>query len=92
MSFRISSSVRSPVPISLMPLLSSPRSVNCFMKIAPTPDGTNTKTASGDASRTRCRNGAKSGLRKGTRKLSTTCPPAAVKRVLKAFSASIPGP
>ena len=47
MSLRMSSSVTSPVPMSLMPLLSSPRSPNCFMNGAPTPDGTNTNTASG---------------------------------------------
>ena len=62
------------------------------MKIAPTPDGTNTNTASGEASRTRCRNGAKSGLRNGTRSSAGTCPPSAVNRFLNVVSASMPGP
>ena len=92
MLLRMSSSVTSPVPISLMPALSRPRSANCFMSAAPAPEGTNVNSASGLASRTFCRNGAKSGLRSGTRRLSTTWPPLNCRRSLKNFSASMPGP
>ena len=67
MSLSWSSSVTSPVPISLMPALSMPRSTNCFITAAPAPEGTNTNSASGLRSRTFCRKGAKSGLRSGTR-------------------------
>ena len=70
----------SPGPITLMPR-SSPRSANCFMKLPPWPAGTNTKIASGLASFTRCRNGAKSGLASGTLTSSTIWPPPAVKRL-----------
>ena len=55
---RSSSSVRSPVPINLIPALSRPRSTNCFAKTPACPlAGTNTKSVSGFRSRTRWRNG-----------------------------------
>ena len=40
---------------------------------------------------TLCRNGAKSGLRSGTRMASVTCPPPALKLLAKVSSASSPG-
>ena len=92
MSLSWSSSVTSPVAISLMPALSMPRSRNCFITAAPAPEGTKTNSASGLASRTFCRKGAKSGLRSGTRSFSITLPPLSWKRSLKNFSASLPGP
>ena len=87
-----SSSVTSPVAISLMPDLSSPRSPNCFMKAAPCPEGRKQNTASGLRSATFCRKGAKSGARSGVRIESTTLPPSSVNWLLKNFSASRPGP
>ena len=66
--------------------------MNCFISAAAGPEGTKTNTASGERSRTRCRKGAKSGLRTGTRSCSTTLPPLAVTRSLNTFSASRPGP
>ena len=92
MSFSWSSSVTSPVAISRMPDLSSPRSPNCFMNAAPCPDGRKTNTASGFMSASFCRNGAKSGLRSGVRISPAIFPPSSVKRLLKNFSASSPGP
>jgi len=81
----------SPVPISLIPDLSSPRSANCFIRIEPWPAGTNTNSPSGLASRARCRNGAKSGLASGTRNCAMTSPPARVNCSMKDFSMSMPG-
>ena len=46
-----SSSVMSPGPISLMPALSRPRSMNCLTKVPAWPAGTNTNSASGLRSR-----------------------------------------
>ena len=78
--------------ITLMPSLASPRSSNAFMNaMLCSPAGTKMKTASGLASLMRCTNGAKSGLRSGTRTESTTVPPAAVNASLKPFSESTPG-
>ena len=78
--------------IILMPLLSSPRSTNCFMKAAPAPVGTKTNRASGFSSTARCRKGAKSGLASGTFSLAFTVPPAASKVLENQSSASPPGP
>src|SRR5579864_4698030 len=90
MSFKRSSSVTSPGPITLMPALSSPRSAYCFMKLPPCPAGTNTNMASGLASFILCRNGAKSGFWSGTLTSSTIWPPPATKCSLKKFSAGLP--
>src|SRR5258708_8566373 len=46
---------------------------------------------SGARSRTRCRNGAKSGWASGTCSSSITCPPPAEKALTNAVSASVPG-
>ena len=92
MSLSWSSSVTSPVAISLMPDLSRPRSPNCFMNAAPCPEGRNTNTASGFKSATFCRNGAKSGLFKGVRISPMIWPPLSWNSLLKNFSASTPGP
>src|SRR5262245_50034042 len=75
----------------LMLVLSSPRSTNCLAKLPACTDGMNTNTACGEASRTRCKNGAKSGFCNGTRMESTIRPPDAKNRALKEASASWPG-
>ena len=63
-----------------------------FMKaMLCSPEGTNTKTASGFASLMRCTYGENSGLRSGTRTESTTCPPPASNAFLNASSESMPG-
>ena len=88
-----SSVVMSPGPISLMPALSSPRSPKPFISaVADLPAGTNTNSASGLASFTRCRNGAKSIVGGGMRTVPTTFPPPAVKARVNASWASWPGP
>ena len=92
MSLSWSSSVTSPVAISLMPDLSRPRSPNCFMNAAPWPEGRKQNTASGLRSATFCRKGAKSGLRSGERISPMTWPPLSWNWLLKNFSASRPGP
>ncbi|MCY1374106.1 hypothetical protein D9M69_614230 [compost metagenome] len=91
MPLRMSSSVTLPSAIMRMPALSRPRSANCFISAEPAPEGTKVNSASGLASRTFCRKGAKSGPRRGTRSDSTTTPPLAWKRWLKYFSESTPG-
>src|SRR6516165_1334610 len=91
MLLRRSSSVMSPAPNRRMPDLSSPRSTNCRIMAAAWPAGMKTKTPSGAASRTRCRNGAKSGLSMGTRNARGTSPPARVNVSLKYVSESWPG-
>ena len=55
------------------------------------PAGMNTIKASGFASLTRCRYGAKSGFCSGTRTDPTISPPPALKPCVKAVSASWPG-
>ncbi len=65
--------------------------MNCLTKIAPCPAGTKMNTASGLASRARCRNGAKSGLASGTRMNSGMVPPPLRKASLKEVSESMPG-
>jgi hypothetical protein len=62
------------------------------MNAAPWPEGRKTNSASGCASRTFCRNGAKSGLRSGERISATIWPPLSWNWLLKNFSASMPGP
>src|SRR4026208_1092065 len=62
MPFSWSSSVTSPVAISLMPDLSRPRSTNCLTNCAPAPDGTQTNSGSGLGS-SACRLGGGGGDR-----------------------------
>src|SRR6202022_784531 len=64
---RTSSSVRSPGPMILMPEAASPRSANCLAKIPAWVPGKYRNAVSGLRSRTRCRNGAKSGFASGMR-------------------------
>ena len=91
MSLSRSSSMTSPGPMILDAALVEAALGILLHEIAARPPGTNTNIASGPASFIRCRNGAKSGLIKGTLTSSTISPPAAVNRALKNCSASFPG-
>ena len=88
-----SSVVMSPGPISLMPSLARPRSPKPFIRaVADFPAGTKTNSASGLASLTRCRNGAKSEVGGGMRTVPIIFPPPSVKPLVKPSCASWPGP
>ena len=50
------------------------------LKVVPVPDGIQANKASGFASATRCKTGAKSGFASGTRRVCRTLPPAASNR------------
>ena len=76
-----------------MPALSRPRSANCFMKVPPWPDGTNTKIASGLASADALQERREVGVGAAARWIASDDLAAAAVRngSVNDFSASAPG-